>query len=86
MQGPCTAEVNVEANLVAKLHEVIQQLGLRWGMAAKQGLTGEGAVDLVGHSHVCKQHELFHEPAAQEKQPRPQLERRAAEPSQFIVM
>lgn len=70
VQGPRTAEVDVKANLVAKLHEVFQQLGLGWGVAAKQGLLREGAVDLMGHSHVCEQHELFHQPAAREKQPR----------------
>lgn len=70
MQGPRTAEVDVKANLVAKLHEVFQQLGLGRGVAAKQGLLREGAVDLMGHSHVCEQHELFHQPAAREKQSR----------------
>jgi len=67
VQGPCAAEVNVEANLVAKLHEVFQQLGLGWGVAAEQGLLGEGAVDLMGHGHVREQHELFHQPARMRK-------------------
>lgn len=77
MQGPRAAEVNVEANLVAELHEVFQQLGLGWGVAAKQGLLGEGAVDLMGHGHVREQHELFHQPAAGEKQPRAPVRERS---------
>lgn len=64
MQGPRAAEVDVEADLVAKLHKVFQQLGLGRGVAAKQGLLGEGAVDLMGHGHVGEQHELFHQPVA----------------------
>lgn len=69
MQGPRAAEVNVEADLVAKVHEVFQKLGLGWGVAAEEGLLGEGAVDLMGHGHVRQQHELLHQPAAREKQP-----------------
>lgn len=69
MQGPCAAEVDVEADLVAEVHEVLEQLGLGRGMAAEEGLLGEGAVDLMGHGHVRQQHELFHQPAAREKQP-----------------
>lgn len=73
MQGPRAAEVNVEADLVAKVHEVFQQLGLGRGVAAQEGLLREGAVDLMGHSHVCQQHELFYQPAAREKQPQAQV-------------
>lgn len=69
MQGPCAAEVDVKADLVAEVHEVFQQLGLGRGVAAEKGLLGEGAVDLMGHGHVRQQHELLHQPAAREKQP-----------------
>lgn len=69
MQGPCAAEVNVEANLVAEVHEVFEQLGLGRGVAAEKGLLGEGAVDPMGHGHVRQQHELLNQPAAREEQP-----------------
>lgn len=73
MQGPRTAEVDVETDLVAEVHEVFEQLVLGRGVAAEEGLLREGAVDPMGHGHVRQQHELFHQPAAREKQPQAPL-------------
>ena len=69
MQAACAAEVDLEADLVAERHQVIEQLALGRRVAAKQCLLGEGAVDLMGHGHVRQQHELLHQPVGQETQP-----------------
>lgn len=69
MQGPRTAEVDFKADLVAEVHEVFQQLVLGRGVAAEEGLLGEGAVDPMGHSHVRQQHELLNQPVAQKETP-----------------
>lgn len=69
MQAACAAEVDLEADLVAELHQVVEQLALGRWVAAKQCLLREGAVDLMGHGHVRQQHELLHQPVGQETQP-----------------
>lgn len=68
MQAARAAEVDLEADLVAELHQVVQQLALGRWVAAKQRLLGEGAVDLMGHGHVRQQHELLYQPVGQETQ------------------
>lgn len=63
IEGPRGGEVHGQPHLVTEFLQVIEHLGLGWGVPAQQRPLGEGAVDFVGHCHIGQEHELLHEPA-----------------------
>lgn len=65
VQCSCRGQVNVNAQLVTQLLQLVHHLGFRWRVASEQGQPREFAVDVVGGGDVGQQHELLYQPGEQ---------------------